>query len=211
MDSSLRWKALQYFVKKAYEPLILSTFEEKGALTVHIINDHQHAVSGILSVRLIDFNGRVLNELRDDVTVSPVSSEVYVDLECDAWLNGFDPTRCVIVSELLVGENCVNRSLHYLNRVKDLNLLPTALDCTVSQVKGGCEIALSAKTLTKNVYLTINEEDGLFSDNYFDLLPAEAVVIYLKTDVSKESVQRLLCWQTLNDLAGSYAGDGDPE
>jgi beta-mannosidase len=47
--------------------------------------------------------------------------------------------------------------------------------------------------------LQIADEEGFFSDNYFDLLPNEKVTIQLKTKLNQENLNKVLTLRTLND------------
>jgi beta-mannosidase len=58
---------------------------------------------------------------------------------------------------------------------------------------------LKTDKLAKNVYLQIEDEEGFFSDNYFDMLPGEKVTINLKTDISEEKLNEVLTMRTLDD------------
>ena len=52
--------------------------------------------------------------------------------------------------------------------------------------------------LLRNLFLTIGDEDGFFSDNYFDLFPGLEVTVHLKTALSKETLDKVLALQTLD-------------
>ena len=46
--------------------------------------------------------------------------------------------------------------------------------------------------------MTIGDEEGFFSDNYFDLIPAQPVKIKLETKLTKEKLQEVFAIQTLD-------------
>ncbi len=58
---------------------------------------------------------------------------------------------------------------------------------------------LKTDKLAKNVYFQIGDEEGFFSDNYFDLLPDEKVTIHLKTALSEATLNNVLTLRTLDD------------
>jgi len=68
----------------------------------------------------------------------------------------------------------------------------------IASVGGGFDITLKADKLAKNVYLQMGDEEGFFSDNYFDMLPGESVTINLKTDISEEKLKEVLTLRTLD-------------
>jgi beta-mannosidase len=42
------------------------------------------------------------------------------------------------------------------------------------------------------------DEEGFFSDNYFDLLPGESVTIHLQTDIQEEKLKEVFILKTLD-------------
>jgi beta-mannosidase len=67
-----------------------------------------------------------------------------------------------------------------------------------AKVGEGFDITVKTDKLAKNIYLQIADEEGFFSDNYFDLLPGETVSINLKTKISEEKLKEVLTLRTLD-------------
>jgi hypothetical protein len=57
-----RWKALQYYARRFYAPILVSPHVEDGSLKVYIVSDKTEAKPATLRVRLMDFDGKVLLE-----------------------------------------------------------------------------------------------------------------------------------------------------
>jgi beta-mannosidase len=74
-----RWKALQYYARRFYAPILVSPHVEDGALKVYIVSDKTKAQPATLRVRLMDFDGKVLLEDAHTVEVTPLASKVYLD------------------------------------------------------------------------------------------------------------------------------------
>jgi len=65
----------------------------------------------------------------------------------------------------------------------------------------GIRIALTTDRLAKNVFLSADEIDGFFSDNYFDLLPGETITInFTSNDTLKDFESKL----KIKSLVDSY-------
>ena len=64
-----RWKALQYYARRFYAPILVSPHVEDGALKVYIVSDKTKAEPATLRVRLMDFDGKVLLEETNAVNV----------------------------------------------------------------------------------------------------------------------------------------------
>jgi len=57
-DYYQRWKALQYFAKKGFEPVLVSPYTEKDSLKIDIINDKLTELKAQLVVKVLDFDGK---------------------------------------------------------------------------------------------------------------------------------------------------------
>src|SRR5687768_15270333 len=70
-----RWKALQYYARRFYSPLLVSPRANSGAVDLHIVSDRPEPVPARLVVTLFDFDGRALLTTGKDVTVSPLRGD----------------------------------------------------------------------------------------------------------------------------------------
>ena len=73
-----RWKALQYYARRFYAPILVSPHVEDGSVKVYIVSDKTVSTPASLRVRLMDFDGKVLLEEKHDVSIDPLASKVYL-------------------------------------------------------------------------------------------------------------------------------------
>ena len=88
---------------------------------------------------------------------------------------------------------------YYFLPVKDLNLPEPSVQHTVVKTDAGFDIHLETDKLAKNIYLQTGDEQGFFSDNYFDLLPGDKKTVSLTTDLTEERLAEVLTVRTLDD------------
>ncbi|MGH9905639.1 MAG: glycoside hydrolase family 2 protein [Pyrinomonadaceae bacterium] len=71
----------------------------------------------------------------------------------------------------------------------------------VTPTRGGFKIVLASDKFARAVYLSVPNHDGVFSDNYFDLLPGRKVTIdYRKrTPISANEMRKNLKIRSLVD------------
>jgi beta-mannosidase len=204
MDYHLRWKALHYYARRFFAPVLVSPTEDGGVVSVHLVSDRQKELAGRLVVRLQDFAGKVLSEVARDVRVPAGSSASYHSVPRAELLKGVDPGKVVLVAELREKTTPLGRSLFYFAKAKDLTLPAPQLAVNVSRAAaGGVTVSLTAGRLAKNVYLGGVTIPGRFSDNYFDLLAGETVNIDFRTEapatIDLEAFQKALAVRTLVD------------
>ena len=145
-------------------------------LKTYIVSDEVKPVSGGLHVRIVDFTGKVVKEANQTVSVPPLSSQVYVQWPLSD-LSGGDPAREVAVADLGVGGLKMSNNLIYLVPTKQVHLPDAHISTELTSAVQGFFLKLSSPELARNVYVTFGDASAEVSDNYFDLLPGEPVVV----------------------------------
>ena len=173
-----RWKALHYVARRFFAPVLVSTVGERGIIGVWVTSDRRVPTQLRLRLRLIDLGGPVLWEKTSDILVEGNTSKGYVSLTEGEALAGADPDRAVLVAEAVEGDATLSRSVHYFVKTKDLDLPDPELKVEVGPGRNGESVVrVSAKKLARAVRLNADAEKGVFSDNYFDLLPGESILV----------------------------------
>ena len=171
-----RWKALHFYARRFFAPVLASTSEERGRLRVYGISDRRTESPVRLALRTLDFEGRVLFARSLELSLEANASKVYFEAALDEVLGGRPPREVVFVAELFEGAQRLSRSLHYFAKTKDLELPDPELQLERGTPEAGhTELQLRARRLARAVRLTSPGSEDSFSDNYFDLLPGEAI------------------------------------
>ena len=113
-----RWKALQYYARRFYAPILVSPHVEDGSVKVYIVSDKTELTSAMLHVRLMDFDGKVLLDEKQDVSITPLASKVYLD-----WpilkltqAGAADTSRVFIIAELAIEAGKRSRAISSTSR-----------------------------------------------------------------------------------------------
>ena len=176
-----RWKALQYYARRFYDDVIVSPVRHDGKVDVYVVSDKLQPVSGQIHVRLLDFSGKSLMEKTQDVQAPAQSSAVYLTLDEKDLLANADPKKSFLVFDLEVGGQRVSRNLIFFDTMHNLDLPASVhVDASVENSGGGYSVTLRSPALARSVYLSFGDLDVGTADNYFDLLPGEAVTVKLK-------------------------------
>lgn len=195
MDYYQRWKAMHYFVKNAFEPLIVSFLPQGDSLQLFVTSDHLEAIDAQLKLRLLDFEGKELWVSENDITIAPNTAEIQALLFSKELTKLGNEQQMVLLAELQRGDERLTSACYYFKQPKDLTLpkgvLPKLQLKTLPD--GQYEISVSADQLLKNLWLYFDEVDGIFSDNFFDLLPGEQkkLIFSPKTPLDKLQVQSI--------------------
>ena len=202
-----RWKALQYYARRFYAPVLVSPHVEDGSLKVYVVSDKTEAMPAVLRVRLMDFDGKVLLEDSHAVDVTPLASKVYLDwpLKKLTDAGAADTSRVLIVADLSADGGEISRNMAYLAPVKEIHLKPAALKVETAGGNGNYKIRVTSPVLARSVYLSFGNLDVKVSDNYFNLLPGETAEI---TAASVASLDALKAQMKVISLTDAFAMDG---
>jgi beta-mannosidase len=205
-----RWKALQYYARRFYAPLLVSPHVEDGMLKVYIVSDKVKPVSGELHLRIMDFDGKAEKVMDKPVSVSELSSQVYLQVPLSDLSSGegADAARQVVVAELVVEGKSVSRNLVYLVPTKQVHLPEAHIKAELTQAADGYRLRLTSPVLARSVYVTFGAASPELSDNYFDLLPGETVDVVVK---SPESLDQLKATMQVLSLAEAFAPESMPK
>jgi len=198
-DYYQNWKALQYVVKKGFEPVLVSPYIEGQKLRVGIVNDRLEKIDAQLIMRLSDFNGKVIWEDASLVEIPANSSDDYFDKNRWEFMYGISRTNVVLTAELVEKGQVISKNIFYFRPFKELKITKPTINYTINKSDEGFDVEIKTDKLAKNVYMQIADEKGFFSDNYFDLLPGEKTIINLKTSISEEELKNVLSIRTLDD------------
>lgn len=200
-DYYQNWKALQYYVKKGFEQVLVSPYEDKVKLRVGIVNDRLEPLRAELKLRLMNFDGTVVWEEASLVEIPANSSDDYFDVNKYEFRFKYRKQikKIVLVAELIEDGKVLSKNQYYFFPFKNLNVPEPTVEHSIQTTDSGFNITLKTDKLAKNIYLQIADEKGFFSDNYFDIIPGEEITIHLKTKISETKLNELLTIRTLND------------
>ena len=200
LDYFQRWKALHYFSKKAFKEILVSAEVDDGQVSVYIISDKQDLVKGKLILQRMDFNGKTHWETSTDIDIQGNRSEVFTKFDIKDLLKGTDKGSALLRMMVFEKENLLSENLFYFTTPKELKLEKPTISIDVAKIDDGYELKLSTDKLAKNLYLSTDDDDGFFSDNYFDLLPEDIKTIYYLSDKIIQDFQQKIKILTLVDI-----------
>lgn len=191
IDYYNNWKALHYKAREAFAPIAVNVFEKDGSLGFYLFSDKLTDENNLtLRIQLIDFNGKVLKDLKETVSAKANVSELAKSVS----INGFAPedqkSNSVVKATLsnkkgkLIAED--NYFFYWPNK---LDLPQTEVKTSVKYEDGQYTVTLSSAKLAKNVFVEIPIMGAQFTDNFFDLLPGEKKTIVISSSELKAAAK----------------------
>jgi beta-mannosidase len=195
-----RWKALQYYAKRFYSPVLLSPHVDAENLNFYVVSDLTQSTKALLNVELWDLEGNKLVVFQRDVAVAPLQNRSYFSVPVSNLLSNRDSKNLMIYCELIVDGKVVSNNEYFFEPFKALALPMAQINFEAARVRNGYKITLTTDKLAKAVYLS-TKTDGFFSDNYFDLLPGKPLQVEFRTrlNIPLEEFRNQLKIRSLKD------------
>jgi len=193
------WKALQYYTRKAFAPIVAVPDTKTDDLLIYTVSDHFDDKDAKLELKILDFSGKELWSHNADISIKANTSNVVFSKSLKTLLKNIDTENAVLSTKLIVDDKTAYATTSFFKEVKDLNLPEPQVDFTVKKVDKGYAISVSAKNMAKNTYFSLDEAEGWFSDNYFDLLPGESRTITFETNEDIADIENKLLVRTIKD------------
>jgi beta-mannosidase len=192
IDYYRRWKALHYFVRKAYQEIIVTPVEEDGVLCTWIVSDRLESTDAKLDMALMDLCGNVVAESEIEVTIEANSSQCYFQKHIRELLDGMDKKDVVFATLVSEGEETLSSNLYYFVPIKEIDLPVPNITKSIVTTMNGYSIELETDKLAKNIFMDVEGSEGFFSDNYFDLIPGKTSIIYYNTNDEIPDIEKRL-------------------
>jgi beta-mannosidase len=201
-----RWKALQYYARRFYAPVLVSPHLADGTLSVYVVSDRTTQQKAELNLRIMQFDGHVLKQVKRTVDVPALSSTVVETLSI-AELHGpegqkLDPARVFASAELSIDGKVVSSNTLYLVSTKQIKLPHPAIRSELTKSGNGYDLMLTSPVLAKSVLVAFGDLDAETLDNYVDLLPNQSVTVHIKTSATQEQLKSEMKFSSLADAFG---------
>ena len=193
-----RWKALQYFEKRFFAPVMISCCEEgllsqdpnpnarfydvEKSIRLHVANETMQEQKVLVRWSLRDSRSRVIGEEKcREVKVPPLDG---VWLEKEEFPEA-DYLEHHVVYECLMDGKVISEGSVLFSMPKFYNYR----DPKLTVHREGEELVVHAEAYAAFVELQNEKEDLILSDNYFDMEAGEMRVRILEGDAGKVSVR----------------------
>lgn len=175
-----RWKALHYYAKRFFAPVLLSAevhsaltenpdinqenIKEEKYLNISVSNETKSEVTGTLHWQICTPAGQVLEKNSCSVKVEALSAQWVQTVQADAYplFNTYVAYQLVSDTGTILGEKtelfCQPKYFEFAN---------PQLSASIE----GDEVVITAKAFAKSVCIESPDTDILLEDNYFDMQP----------------------------------------
>ncbi len=183
-----RWKALHYFAKNFYSPVLLSLREDGTDVELHVTNDSLEKVNTRIEWKLCKNTSQVIQEGTISSEIASLTAKQCEKLSFRKLLTKDSSRNTYLECRLYVNGVQTTVKTHLFTKPKHFSFLNPELSFTVMETEQAYMISVSSSAFAKYVELELESADCKFSDNYFDISAGDKRMI----GVSKKSLTEAL-------------------
>lgn len=181
-----RWKALHYFAKRFFAPVLLSACDEGMNVSLHVSNESKERFVGKVQWELRDRDSNVVKSSEKQVSSDAFSSMEAEHLNFEDILDSTEKRRGdYLVYRLSSEEKVLSSATLIFVKDKHYEFLRPRFETSVTEFANRFEISVVSGVYARYIELSLKDCDVIFSDNYFDLPAGERKTVeVLKSDMS---------------------------
>ncbi|WP_308600002.1 glycoside hydrolase family 2 protein [uncultured Dysgonomonas sp.] len=193
------WKAQHYFTREAFKEILVSPILDGDNLDIYIVSDRLKSTKGKLHISVMTLDGKIISEENKSINIpANASTKVYSET-ITKLMKGKAKNEILVVADFIDDHNKQYSNNYFLLNQKEINLPEANITYNIKVVKDGYEITLNSDKFARAVYLSVDEIDNFFEDNYFDLLPNKEKSIHVKTGLSPDDFRKQIKVISLKD------------
>jgi beta-mannosidase len=209
-----RWKALHYFAKRFFAPVLVSLVEdhEAGTVAIHVSNQKATTFTGTVKWFITDAAGSVRDIGQMEVSVPSQENNCVTTLTCQAHREAGGASRLpleirtnnaipmsgdrnlLIWAVLMENGKEISRNLAWFAKPKYWKIVKPDISITLTRVNGRTFLELESSHSAPWTRLVLQGADALFSDNYLHLapgLPARVELLHHSLEDDSKLAERL--------------------
>ena len=194
-----RWKAQQYYARKAYDQILVSPLAQGDNLNIYVVSDESNPTKGTLDVKVMKFDGTIVSQITKNVTVPANTSTIMISENIEKLLKGEKKNDVVVHAAFTTKNGKTYDNNYVMLKQKDINYPHVDIDYSFAPVADGYDITLKAPKFARAVFIEIDDINSVLSDNYFDMLPGETRTIRVNTNLTPDKLKETLNVQSLAD------------
>ncbi len=180
MDYYGRWKAVQYYAKRSFEDILISIDQSvSGKVDIHLVSDLIAPKSLTVRVKVLGLDGTLYKEMPQSLTLAGGEAIKVLSVTTEQLLGDVHPAEAILVAELEHEDQLIHAEIAYFVSAPELALQQPHLQIVETEVDGVVAYQLTTDVLARQVWLS-SENEGIFSDNFFDLIPGVTKIVQFK-------------------------------
>lgn len=195
-----RWKALHYYAKRFYSPVLVSAAKEGTRVRFNLSNEQRIVYNGRFSYSLLDNKNNCIFTDSFDISMDASSTLDLPMVDFTDKLKGHE--REYYLAYSITGNTASSSGTMLFVPPKSFDFLPPKIDAEIDGNLRDYTITLCTDAYARGVEIDFAEVDAVFEDNYFDLTSCSSHRIHFTTRevTTPETLRRELRIKTVYNI-----------
>lgn len=181
IDYYLNLKPGYYYIKRAFQPILVSIKREDYGVSIWVVNDTlENYGNAKLEFGVSTLDGKIIKKSRKNIRIAANKSECFVK----DFVEQMKRQRFYYV-KLRINGKIISENRHFFSAYKSLMMPKANVNCKLEK-KGNKKAILKVKTDNFAYFVNFDLPNKVAcSDNYFDIFPNSEKKVILTGDVRK--------------------------
>jgi beta-mannosidase len=201
IDSTGAWKALHYYARRFYAPVLVAPAASGDDLIVSVASDLRATRGAEFEWRTTTYDGKRIDGGAFTVKLEPLESKLIFTRPLAALRKKEPPEKVYFSCELKDRGEVLSSNVYHFARLKRVDLPVPCIKASVTGEGASLLVHLETDVYAKDVHLAAPGAAGRFLDNFVDLVPDHPVrVIFIpEGDVAPAALESALKIRSLRD------------
>lgn len=195
-----RWKAAQYYAKKAFSEVLVSPYNDGDNLKIKVISDRQAPLRAQLELQVMTLDGNILFSQTIPISIDTNAVADVYEIAKSKLYAGNAEDKAFVAVKLKDGDKELSSNVFFNEYANKYSYSDEKPAIAISAENGGFRLTVSSGNLIRGMYLYTDAESDVFSDNYIDIIPNHAIEIFVKSESSKTNFETQLKYKTYNQI-----------
>jgi beta-mannosidase len=189
-----RWKALHYFAKRFYNPILISIKDDENQFEIWYTNDLPKIIKGNLILKISNENGEIIKSENMSIELKKLYSEK---------IKSYKLTQKNVIIEYEFKNDDYNYENSFIiGEPKDFNLCNPELEYELEKIETN-KFLIHIKIKKPALYIQIDTKniDFISSDNFFNMLKSKKTLeIITKKDIELNTLKKDIKIKSLYEI-----------
>ena len=177
LDYFGNWKALHYYAKEFFKPILISFENEENYISVYVVNDGDIIKGATLSLEVRDFKNHVLYSHNLSVDIQSNVSEKVFTAKKKALFPENRINEVLMRGNIVLNGSILSSNDYVFSSPKNLKIPLQNFSTEDIRIGNIYKIKICSRSFVYRFYVLCSNDYGRFDKNYFNMFPGEEKTI----------------------------------
>lgn len=194
-----RWKALQYYIKRAFDEVIVAFEDDENEVKTYVVSDRADELKATLILEVLDLEGKRISQVEKKVKLKAQEGSLIWKGSKKELLNKVKRQEVMLRAQLLEDNQLLAENIYLFTTHKELKLSDPGIKFSFSEKGGRQYLEVKSNKTAFGVSIFADGVDMRLSDNFFTLVAKESKFIEIISEAPIVQIKNKLQVKSLFD------------